>query len=225
MENKKFISNLNFIKVIIITFSAILLTGCILVMDDLATDTPDTFATNSAYNTLSPTASEDTIEPIDIKTPTVSTTSLPTSTFLPTTTAAITSTPFSTPTQFPITVHENAPAYIENFAYPEEGCSWMGVAGQVFGEDGKPIMNLVVLVKGKLGGKNLELVGVTGTKEADIYGPGGYEIKIADEALSSENALSIQVFNLEGIPLSDVFFFNTYDDCEKNLVIINFNTF
>jgi len=98
----------------------------------------------------------------------------------------------------------------------------MGVAGQIFGADGKPQLNLVVVVKGKLGKNNLDLAGVSGIPEADIYGPGGYEIQLADKPSASTQSLSIQVYDLNGNALSDAYAFDTYPDCTQNLIVINF---
>jgi hypothetical protein len=98
----------------------------------------------------------------------------------------------------------------------------MGVAGQVFGSDGTPQLNLVLVVAGKLGTSTIDLAGVTGTSEANVYGPGGYEIDLADAAIASSQSLTIQVFDLNGNPISNAFPFDTYADCDKNLIIINF---
>ena len=84
------------------------------------------------------------------------------------------------------------------------------------------MINKVVVATGKINGKPIEIIGVTGIPEADIYGPGGFELKIADQVFSSEQALSLQVFDLEGFPISDSIPIDTFSDCEKNLIIINF---
>ncbi len=73
-----------------------------------------------------------------------------------------------------------------------------------------------------LNGKTLNLTAVTGIPEADVYGPGGYEIQLADGALASSQSLSIQVYDLQGNALSEAYVFDTYADCNKNLAIINF---
>lgn len=80
------------------------------------------------------------------------------------------------------------------------------------------------MVTGKIEGITVDFVGVTGIPQADIYGPGGFEIRIADHVFASEKTLFIQVFNLDGIPISDSFPFDTFADCEGNLVVINFQT-
>lgn len=141
-------------------------------------------------------------------------------------TPALTSTgtpvPSATQMPFPLILQSGSPAYIQNFAHMDAGCSWLGIAGQVFDADGKTINNLVVNIKGNLGQAEIDEIGLTGIPEADIYGPGGYEIKIADKAVDSENSLRIQVFDIKGNSLTNAMSFKTYSDCEKNLIIVNF---
>jgi hypothetical protein len=141
---------------------------------------------------------------------------------IPTELPAETSTPQFTATPFPFVFQSGTPAYIENYAYPLKGCDWLGIAGQVFDEDGKPLINKVVMVTGEIEEKVVEIVGVTGVPEADIYGPGGFEIQIADHVFASDKALAVQVFDLDGIPISGSIPFDTLADCGKNLIIINF---
>ena len=50
-----------------------------------------------------------------------------------------------------------------NFAYPQKGCDWIGAAGQIFGADGKPQINLIVVVSGIYGGQTIDALGITGT--------------------------------------------------------------
>jgi hypothetical protein len=98
----------------------------------------------------------------------------------------------------------------------------MGVAGQVFSKDGSPQSNLVLVVKGKINQTSIDLAGVTGIPEADVYGPGGYEIQLASAVSATSNSLTIQVFDLAGNALSKAIAFNTYAVCDKNLIVINF---
>ena len=75
-----------------------------------------------------------------------------------------------------------------------------------------------------IGQTRIDEIGLTGVPEADIYGPGGYEIKIADKAVDSENTLTIRVLDLQGNNLTNALPFKTFLDCKKNLIIINFIT-
>lgn len=113
------------------------------------------------------------------------------------------------------------PAHIPNIARPDVGCSWTGVGGQIFDLSGKPVDKIVVEVEGTLGGKRVSATGMTGTNKN--LGPGGYEVTLADQALaSSAGALTVQLKDLNGNPISEKVQFQTSADCSKNLVLINF---
>lgn len=111
-----------------------------------------------------------------------------------------------------------SPAYLPNFAHPESGCNWLGVAGQVFDADGMPLGNLVVVVEGEINGAYVEALGFTGL--AKVYGPEGYEILLNDQAVAGN--FWLQVFDLQGNALSDIIPFSTTDSCEENLVLVSF---
>ena len=124
------------------------------------------------------------------------------------------------PQGYAFTVQTGNPSYLQNFAHVEQGCNWLGVVGQVFDKNGQPITRMVVRVEGFLGNQSLDALGMTSL--ATAYGPGGYEIILSDEPLNSSGTLSIALFNLEGERVSEYIPFNTYADCSKNLILINF---
>ena len=207
-------------KNILILLSVFLLSGCYLIPENLSTSIP---ASSTPIEDSSPLSEiTEPLEPTETRVTIPIATLLVTDTSIPTELLTETSTPQFTATPFPFILQSITPVYIENFAHPSEGCNWLGIVGQVFDRDGKPLLNKVIMVTGKIEGKAVEIVGVTGVPEADIYGPGGFEIQIADHVFASEKALSIQAFNLDGIPISDSILFDTLADCGKNLVIINF---
>jgi len=209
-------------KYLIILLLAFLLSGCNLIPEKLFT-----FILASSTPIDDQSSLSETAEPLEQRETRIT---IPTGTFIvtdtsiPTELPAETSTPQFITTPFPFVLQSDTPAYIKNFAYPLKGCDWLGIAGQVFDEDGKPLLNKIVIVTGKIEEEVLEIVGVTGVPEADIYGPGGFEIQIADHVFASEKALDIQVFNLDGIPITDSISFDTLADCGKNLIIINYQS-
>jgi hypothetical protein len=144
--------------------------------------------------------------------PTVELTATPTGTPIPT----------SSPTPFyDYGIQVGSPAVVANFLHPDAGCNYTGIGGQVFGKDGKPISDqIVVKVTGTLEEKDVEFLAVTGGFPA--LGPGGYEITLADHLAGTNNSLFLQLFDLNGIAISPLISFNTYSDCTKNLVILNF---
>jgi len=117
-------------------------------------------------------------------------------------------------------VQEGNPLYLENFVHQADGCKWMGIAGQVFDESGQAIIDLMVTLGNAELGKTSELAAITGL--APGYGPGGYEIKFSDMTFESNGIYWVQIYNSDGQPLSDPFFFNTIHACYQNLILINF---
>jgi hypothetical protein len=148
--------------------------------------------------------------------PTYALTSGPVITFTETPTALLTA------TRLPYQLQISSPVYIKNFNHPDSGCNWLGVAGQVFNADGKPLDNLVVVIKGKLGEKVINSVMLTGLEEAKAYGPGGYEIFLYDKVIGSTKSLVIYINDLKGNLVTPVTEFDSVADCNKNLIIINF---
>lgn len=117
-------------------------------------------------------------------------------------------------------VQEGNPLYLENFVHQADGCKWMGIAGQVFDESGQAIIDLMIISGNAALGKTSELAAITGL--APGYGPGGYEMRFSDTPFESNDIYWVQIFNSDGQPLSDPFFFNTTNACDQNLILINF---
>lgn len=167
---------------------------------------------------------------------TPSPTSEPTATHTPkpTSTSPPTVTPFSlfpaspTPVQTQITtgkpfvVGPGTPLGTSSQAFhPDKGCNWLGVAGQVFDLTGRPLSGLQVRVKGVLAGKPVDLLSLTGVTAA--YGTEGfYEFELNDQPVASHQALWVQLEDQGGLPMSDKITFDTFDNCEKNLIFVNF---
>ena len=158
-------------------------------------------------------------------TPTVSPTATFTSTPIPS------NTPEPTPEETPIptidlesgttfTIQEGSPSYEENSFHPEAGCNWLGVAGQVFDDEGTPVSGILVETGGFLG--EIEISGITLTGMAGDYGEGGYEIVLGDVPAASEGAIWIQLLDQANLPLMEKIYFETFDSCDSNLVKLNF---
>ena len=151
----------------------------------------------------------------------------------PTNRPAPTSTPFSllTPTPtvtvsgvrgFPFEVSEGSPLVIPStMFYSHDPCTWMGVAGQVFDLSGAPISGQQVRIGGFLDGKAVDMLTLTGM--SSTYGTGGfYEFMLADKPIASNKSLWLQLVDQAGLAMSEKFFFQTTDSCDKNLVLVNF---
>jgi hypothetical protein len=129
----------------------------------------------------------------------------------------------ATPTEgMPFVLHPGDPIAINNIAYPELGCNWMGVGGRAFDLSGAEIEEgLFVQLGGTLSDEPVEMLGMIGM--VDNYGPGSYEFVLGDEPLASTETLWVQLFDQAMLPLSEQIHFDTFADCERNLILINFN--
>lgn len=162
----------------------------------------------------------------------------PTATLLPSQTPTNTPAPTQTPsaTFSPTETQESAqetsfelqqgsPEYTANFAHEGQGCQWLGVAGHVFDLDGEPITDPIIRIRvgGTLGGQAVEEETMLGMESGEPYGPGGYEIVLGNSPLDSTRTVWIQLFSpTEDLPLSEKIYFDTFNNCSKNLVTLDF---
>ncbi|HSQ25524.1 MAG TPA: hypothetical protein VLM80_00230 [Anaerolineales bacterium] len=160
--------------------------------------------------------------------PTATETQRPTAT-LPltaTTFSLVTPSPTATATEppngYPFEVQKGSPVAIANIYHPELGCNWMGVGGQAVDLSGGPVTGLIIRMGGAVPGIDLPELVMNLTGVALNYGRGGYEFTLADHPIASKQTLWVQLLNQSSVPLSKKIYFNTYDDCSKNLIIINF---
>jgi hypothetical protein len=129
----------------------------------------------------------------------------------------------STPTDgMPFVLHPGDPVALNNIGHSELGCNWMGVGGRAFDLTGAPIeQGLLVQLGGTLNGEPVENLGMIGM--VSTYGPGGYEFELGEEPIESIQTLYVQLLDQAMLPLSEQIYFDTFSDCEKNLILINFN--
>lgn len=121
---------------------------------------------------------------------------------------------------YPYRLQSGTPAVLQNFLNTDS-CNYLGVGGQVFKLNGEAVTGLVVEITGTLNGKNVLFLGLTGN--AQNLGPGGYELKIGAQPVDSSGTLKIQIFNLNGVPQTPLVPINTYADCNKNFILVNFS--
>ena len=192
---------------------------------------------NSSLNVLPPTgrfANTPTSTPAPIKleptwtaSPTLEMT--PTSTPRPTWTPLFTDTPFSLvpPTRTPKpTATPKAPfsASVQQvdstIIHPEFACNWAGIGGTVVDSNNSDIIGTVVVLRGFLDGKTVDLTTVSGINKE--YGQSGYEFVLGNAPIASNKTLYVQLVDQSGVPLSDKVEVVTSADCAKNLVIVRF---
>ena len=104
--------------------------------------------------------------------------------------------------------------------HPDLACNWMGVGGTVMDVNNKPLQFQTIQLGGTLNGKAVTGQVLSGNNPA--YGTSGFEIKLADSAVDSTQTLWVQLFDNNGKALTDKIYFDTFNDCQKNLVIIVF---
>lgn len=129
--------------------------------------------------------------------------------------------PTALPGAFAFAVQPGSPAAVSSsIMRPELGCNWMGLGGQAVDLQGAPITGLRVQLYGFLKGQAREITSLTGTVKR--YGDAGYEFTLADKPVQSYNTMWVQLLDQAGMPLSDKIYFETFESCDKNLIIINF---
>lgn len=119
------------------------------------------------------------------------------------------------PTAFPFVLTSEGISARANSANAA-GCDWMGIAGQAFARNGEPLAGLVVHLEG--GGLSREAL--TGSMLA--YGPGGYELQLSDHLAATTGVYRVQLRDVRGQPLSDRIPVDTFADCPRNLLVVNF---
>lgn len=138
------------------------------------------------------------------------------STEIPTPTMALTPTLASQPY-----VLIGEPEYMNSaLIRPQLGCEWLVIAGQVWNLQDKPVTGYTLHLFGELGGYEIEQYKITGSETA--YGQSGYEFALEGLVLTSSEALYIQLQDRDGAPLSKLVALATYEDCQKNLILVNF---
>lgn len=186
--------------------------------------------------TPSPTITPIQMEPTWTTTATVVTP--PTATLLPSITPPATNTPANlvpdTATPVPsvtpsITATPRAPFSVSSINAIESviiphlqtlTCSWQGVGGTVDDQNSSPIIGIVVRLAGTLDGKSVELTTVSGISPE--YGKSGFEFVLGETPVDSRDTIYVQLLDQAGLPLSDRIYIDTFNDCDRNLVLVRF---
>lgn len=167
-------------------------------------------------------------------TPTLTTKPSPTRTKAPTWTSVamlitptVTLTPTNTPVVGTATITSTAmPASVDitylasTTKHPDLACNWLGIGGTVMDAGNKPLQFQTIQLGGTLNGKAVTGLALSGNNAA--YGISGFEIKVADSAVDSTQTLWVQLFDKDSNALTEKIYFDTYKDCQKNLVMFAF---
>lgn len=153
-------------------------------------------------------------------TPSITPSPTPEPTATDTPTVAPSGTPIASPTGAPFAIQPGSNILVTNFAN-DDGCSWMGVAGQVFDLSRAPYPGVTIHLEGQLAGQLYKVDTVSGS--ANPLGPAGYVFDLSDHPIASTGTLWIQLKDTAGLALSAKVNINTSDVCDKNMVFINWN--
>jgi hypothetical protein len=134
-------------------------------------------------------------------------------------TSTTTSTPADRP-DMPFAVLGTPESFASTVFHPSSDCKWMGVGGKTVDMQDAPIVGITVELGGYLGSTYINLLSLTGT--ALQYGTAGYEFTLSNQPIASIKTLWIQLLDQAGLPLSNRVYFDTYNDCQKNLELITF---
>lgn len=144
----------------------------------------------------------------------------------PTTTKAPTATKTQTPTltptaePMPFNLFGDPDTIASIIFYPNLDCNWLIIGGQVVDFKNEPVIGLTLHLFGELGGVTIDQQVLSGS--ATIYGESGYEFRLEGLAVNSSDTLFLQLVDTNGLPLSQAYGLQTYDDCQKNMLIIKF---
>lgn len=217
---------------ILITLGLCIVFGTIF-SDPYSTLNPFPPATATPTITPTPLGFESTWTPTLTQAPTETITPRPSITIPPTSTLFIlatnTETPLPSDTPTPTrTIRPTGAPYSYKIEYhasttfrPETTCSDFIVAGSAV--DGpQAIKGLIVKLGGNVPGKSFAnpLTNLTGIDLA--YGPSGFEFRLGVAPVESNKTLWIQLFNQSAAPISERVYLATYNDCQRNLVLVRF---
>ncbi len=113
---------------------------------------------------------------------------------------------------FPFAVAPEGVLYVSN--QNGRACNWASIAGAVTNADNSPLPGFGV----RVAGDGVSATVFSGTNSS--FGDGGYELNLGGAPMVS--TFTVHLVTTGGAPLSDVLTVTTRDDCNQNVVIINF---
>jgi hypothetical protein len=182
------------------------------------------------------TTATPTITPIQLEpawTSTIMILGTETLTLVPTQTLEPSPTPFSlvpptetpSPTKTPKRPFSATVTYIDSsIIHPDLACNWQGVGGTVVDANNADMIPMVIRIMGTYNGKSKsEPPTITVSGVAPAYGRSGFEFFLGTVPISSKGELSLQILDqTTSLPLSDIIYIDTFNDCSKNLVLVRF---
>ena len=113
--------------------------------------------------------------------------------------------------------HEGTPSYLPYSG----GCTGLYIAGNITDIDNNPVMLMTVRASGTLGGENILIEALSGTNTN--YTVSGWEIKLSDSLIASTGEITVALYRQGGWePISEEVRIDTFNDCSRNLIVVNF---
>lgn len=103
---------------------------------------------------------------------------------------------------------------------PGRTCEWTGIGGQVVDLRSQPVIGITVHLSGFFGGKTVEVITLSGLYKQ--YGESGFEFELGTQPVDTVGLLKVRLEDQAGLPLSDYVLIDTFADCAKNLIVVNF---
>ncbi|MBN2045934.1 MAG: hypothetical protein JW757_13005 [Anaerolineales bacterium] len=147
---------------------------------------------------------------------------LPTQTPIPfpTATPVVINTPMDTSTIEPrqkFVAQKGTPSYLPYSG----GCSGLYIAGHITDIDLNPVMLMTVRAAGTLGGEEIFIEVLSGSNPN--YTISGWEIKLSDTLIDSTGEIILSLYQQGGWePVSEEVLVDTFNDCSRNLAVVNF---
>jgi hypothetical protein len=82
------------------------------------------------------------------------------------------------------------------------------------------MVGVTIMMGGYFNGRTVNQLSLTGT--ALQYGQAGYEFLLAEAPVNSRGQIWVQLYDQSLVPLSDRIYVDTFEDCERNMVLVNF---
>ncbi len=97
----------------------------------------------------------------------------------------------------------------------------MYIAGNITDIDDNPVMLMTVRASGTLGGEEILIEALSGSNTD--YTVSGWEIKLSDSLIASTGEITVALYRQGGWePISEEVRIDTFNDCSRNLIVVNF---
>lgn len=140
---------------------------------------------------------------------------------LPTTTEVVitTLTPSVTPSG---AMHFVAQTGTPTYSSHPNGCDGIYLVGNVIDINGSPLVHMTVDAGGSLGGATIDPEPSDSGSHPE-FSASGWQIKISDTLVDSTNSVYVALYTVASDdPVSDLIFVNTFNDCDRNMIMVNF---